>query len=135
MLEKYNDVYTQICTCEHPADLFAMEMKYHKHCSHDYFRLQRNSTTSADRPSNKIPHELLMGHFLLNIQPANIIIISSDTDVFILGKYFWRILTRLWGLGLWFDGSYKKKFISGCHLAALIPWHIFPALHSLSALN
>ncbi|KAL3268808.1 hypothetical protein HHI36_007904 [Cryptolaemus montrouzieri] len=52
------------------------------------------------------------------IQCAHIIIVSADTDVFILGIHFWSKLARLGCLGLWFDGSYKKKYMSGCHLAA-----------------
>lgn len=54
----------------------------------------------------------------IKIQAAHIIIISADTDVFIVGIYYWNMLKRLGCLGLWFDGSYKKKIISGCHLAA-----------------
>ena len=75
----------------------------------------------------------------VKIQAAHIIIISADTDVFILGIYFWDKLTRLGCLGLWFDGSYKKKLISGCHLAAQFLGenicHILPALHSLTWLR
>lgn len=72
----------------------------------------------------------------IKIQPAHIIILSTDTDVFILGIHFWNKLARLGCLGLWFDGSYKKKYISGCHLAAQSLGenicHILPALHSLT---
>ena len=71
----------------------------------------------------------------VKIQAAHIIIISADTDVFILGIYFWNKLTHFDCLGLWFDSSDKKKFISGCHLAAQSLGknicHILPAIHSL----
>jgi len=70
----------------------------------------------------------------VKIQTAHITIISADTDVFILGIYFWNKLTCLGCLWLWFDSSYKKKFISGCHFAAQSPGenicHILPALHT-----
>ena len=43
---------------------------------------------------------------------------------------------RLGCLGLWFEDSYKKKFISGCYFAAQALGenicHILPALRSLS---
>ena len=43
---------------------------------------------------------------------------------------------RLGCLGLWFDGSYEEKFISGCYFDAQSLGenicHILPALHSLS---
>jgi hypothetical protein len=72
----------------------------------------------------------------IKIQSAHIIILSADTDVFILGIYFWNKLALLGCLGLWFDGSYKKKYISGCHLPAQSLGEnicrILPALHSLS---
>ena len=71
----------------------------------------------------------------VKIQAAHIIIISADTDVFILGIYFWNKLTCLGCLGLWFYGSYKKKLISGCHFPAqsIVEniCRILPALHSL----
>lgn len=60
---KQDDVYTKISTCEHPADLFAMEVKYHKHCYRDYLWLPRNSTTPAGRLSNKIPQDVLIEAF------------------------------------------------------------------------
>ena len=67
---------------------------------------------------------------------ADVIILSADTDVFILGIYFWNNLELLGCLGLWFEGSYKKKYISGCHLAAQSLGEkisrVLPALHSLS---
>ena len=59
------------------------------------------------------------------------IILSADTDVFILGIHFRNKLAHLGCLGLWFEGSYKKKYISGCRLAAQ-SLNILPALHSLS---
>lgn len=61
---------------------------------------------------------------------------SVDTDVFILGIYFWNKLARLGCLGLWFEGSYKNKYIRGCHLAAESLGEnisrILPALHALT---
>ena len=60
--KKQDHVFTKIDTCEHPADLFAMEVKYHKHCYRDYLRLPRNSETPG-RPQNKIPHDLLIEAF------------------------------------------------------------------------
>ncbi|KAG5898377.1 hypothetical protein JTB14_015808 [Gonioctena quinquepunctata] len=54
----------------------------------------------------------------VRIQSAHIIIISADTDVFILGIYFWKYLANIGCLGLWFDGSHTKKYFLGCHLAA-----------------
>lgn len=55
--KKQHVVYTKIRTCKHPADLFAMEVGWYKYCYCNYLPLPRNSTTSADRPSNNISHE------------------------------------------------------------------------------
>lgn len=47
---------------------------------------------------------------------THIIIISADESI-CFPIYFWKKLTRLGCLGLWFDNSYKKKLISACYLA------------------
>ena len=51
-------------------------------------------------------------------QNADIIILSADTDVFVLGIYFWHKLAQTGCRGLRFDGSHKKKCVLGCHLTA-----------------
>lgn len=72
----------------------------------------------------------------VRVQDVHIIILSADTDVFILGIHFWNSLARLGCLGLWFHGSHKKKHFLGCHLAAESLGenicHILPALHAVS---
>lgn len=69
----------------------------------------------------------------VRVQYAQVIILSADTDVFILGIYLWNQLARFGCLGLWFHGSYKKKYFLGCHLAAQSLGEnicrILPALH------
>lgn len=104
------------------------------------FKLQGSSFFEVpDLNSNHLEADSRMfGHIFhaVKIKLGHIIIICADTDVFILGIYFWNKLARLGCLGLWFDGSYKKKFISGCHLAAQSLGEnicgILPALHALS---
>ncbi|GFR19225.1 uncharacterized protein TNCT_679571 [Trichonephila clavata] len=104
------------------------------------FKLQGSSFFEVpDLNSNHLEADSRMfGHIFhaVKIKLGHIIIISADTDVFILGIYFWSKLARLGCLGLWFDGSYKKKIISGCHLAAQSLGEnicgILPALHTLS---
>lgn len=70
------------------------------------------------------------------IQSAHIIIISADTDVFVLAVYFWKYLANIGCLGLWFNGSHTKKCFLGCHLAAESLGenicNILPALHAVS---
>lgn len=61
--KKQDDVFTKISTCEQPEDLFAMEVRYHKHCYRDYLRLPRNSDNPAGRPPNQIPEDILMAAF------------------------------------------------------------------------
>lgn len=56
--KKQDYVYAKISTCEHSTDLFAIKVKYHKHCYRDYLRLRRNLTIPAGRPVNIIQHEL-----------------------------------------------------------------------------
>lgn len=77
----------------------------------------------------------VFSHVSRSKNPAHIIILSVDTDVFVLGISFWNKLPRLSCSSLWFDGSYKNKYISGFHLAAESlgenPCRILPALHSL----
>lgn len=80
----------------------------------------------------------MFGHIFhaVRIQSAHVIILSVDTDVFILAIYYWKELANIGCLGLWFDGSYKKKHLLGCHLAAESLGesicNILPALHSVS---
>lgn len=70
------------------------------------------------------------------MQSAHIIIISADTDVFVLTIYFWKYLANIGCLGLWLDGSLTKKYFLGCHLAAESPGeiicNILPALQATS---
>ncbi|KAL4711050.1 hypothetical protein ACJJTC_015226 [Scirpophaga incertulas] len=72
----------------------------------------------------------------VRIQSAHIIIISADTDVFVLAVYFWKYLANIGCLGLWFDGSHTKKCFLGCHLAAESLGenicNILPASHAVS---
>ncbi|CAH0397872.1 unnamed protein product [Chilo suppressalis] len=104
------------------------------------FKLQVSSFVEVpDLNSNHLEADLRMFCHIFHavkIQSAHVIILSTDTDVFILGIYFWNKLACLDCLGIWFDGSYKKKYILGCHLAAQSLGEnicrILPALHSLS---
>lgn len=67
---------------------------------------------------------------------TEIIILSPDTDIFVLGIYFWHKLEKLGCRGLWFEGSRKKNRFLGCHLAAQSlgenVCNVLPALHSLT---
>lgn len=60
---KEDHVFTILSTCQRPEDLFAFEVRYHKHCYLDYLRLPRSSQMPAGRPSNQIPKEILMDAF------------------------------------------------------------------------
>nr|CAH7753441.1 unnamed protein product [Callosobruchus chinensis] len=60
---KEDHVFTELSTYQRPADLFAIEVRYHKHCYLDYLRLPRRSEMPAGRPSNQIPKEILMDAF------------------------------------------------------------------------
>lgn len=79
------------------------------------FKLQSSSFLEIpDLNSNHLEADSRMFSHMFHavkIQSAHIIILSADTDVFILGIYFWSKLAHLGCLGLWFDGSYKKKYI------------------------
>lgn len=70
------------------------------------------------------------------IQSAHVIILSADTDVFILAFYYWKKLEKICCLGLWFDGSSTKKYLLGYHLATESLGesicNILPALHAVS---
>lgn len=55
---------------------------------------------------------------LANIQFDGIIIISADTDFFILPIYFRTKLAKIGCQDTWFDGSHQKPPRVGCHLVA-----------------
>ncbi|KAL4720666.1 hypothetical protein ACJJTC_019395 [Scirpophaga incertulas] len=67
---------------------------------------------------------------------TEIIILSPDTDIFVLGIYFWHKIEKLGCRGLWFEGSRKKNRFLGCHLAAKSlgenVCNVLPALHALT---
>lgn len=104
------------------------------------FKLQGSSFCEVlELKSNHLEADSRMfGHIFhaVRIQSAHVIILSADTDVFILAIYYWKELANIGCLGLWFDGSYKKKHLLGCHLAAESLGesicNILPALHSVS---
>ncbi|CAG9561075.1 unnamed protein product [Danaus chrysippus] len=60
---KEDHVFTELSTCQRPEDLFAIGVRYHKHCYLDYLRLPRSSELPAGRPSNQIPKEILINAF------------------------------------------------------------------------
>lgn len=61
--KKGDHVFTELSTCQRPEDLFAIEVRYHKHCYLDYLRLPRSSQMPVGRPSNQIPKEILIDAF------------------------------------------------------------------------
>ncbi|KAK0167767.1 hypothetical protein PV327_001631 [Microctonus hyperodae] len=78
---KQDHVFTQISTCKQPEDLFAIEVRYHKHCYRDYLRLPRNSERPAGRPTCQIPPEILLGAFeKLYHKPIVSVLEISDDD-------------------------------------------------------
>ncbi|XP_043480323.1 uncharacterized protein LOC122510010 [Leptopilina heterotoma] len=95
----------------------------------EIFALKSNHLEADSRMFSHIFHAA-------DTQNAHIIILSADTDVFILGIYFWQKLYIIGCQGLWFEGSQKKKRYLGCHLAAESLGDnvskILPALHSLT---
>ncbi|CAG9564866.1 unnamed protein product [Danaus chrysippus] len=44
---KEDHVFTELSTCQRPEDLFAIGVRYHKHCYLDYLRLPRSSELPA----------------------------------------------------------------------------------------
>lgn len=54
---------TEISTCQQPKDLFVIEVRYHKLCYHEYFRLPRSSENPAGRLSSKISLEIIHSAF------------------------------------------------------------------------
>ncbi|CAG9568588.1 unnamed protein product [Danaus chrysippus] len=60
---KEDHVFTELSTCQRPEDLFAIGVRYHKHCYLDYLRLPRSSKLPPGRPSNQIPKEILIDAF------------------------------------------------------------------------
>ncbi|CAG9562097.1 unnamed protein product [Danaus chrysippus] len=57
---KEDHVFTDLSTCQRPEDLFAIGVRYHKHCYLDYLRLPRSSELPA---ANQIPKEILIDAF------------------------------------------------------------------------
>lgn len=72
----------------------------------------------------------------VQIQSAHIIILSADTDAFVLRIYSWNKLAHRDCLGLWFTGSHKNNYILKYYLPAQSfgenICRILPALHSLT---
>ncbi|GFQ96640.1 uncharacterized protein TNCT_690591 [Trichonephila clavata] len=81
--KKRDDVFTKIGICEHPADLFAMEVRYHEQFYRDYLRQSRNSENPA---SSKIPHDILMEAFEKLINEIKDQLTSHSFEVSFLAK-------------------------------------------------
>lgn len=105
------------------------------------FRLQGATFTEVtDLQSNHIEADSRMFchifHAVEHNDSAEIIILSPDTDIFVLGLYVWHKLEIKGCRGLWFEGSRKKNRFLGCHLASQSLGenicNILPGLHSLT---
>lgn len=66
---------------------------------------------------------------VVKIQSEDIIILNADTDVFVLGTYFWHKLAQTGCRGLCFYGPHKKKNVLHCQLFPLVKASVMSCLH------
>lgn len=79
----------------------------------------------------------MFAHAFHAVKPGSQIMIhSSDTDVFVLAIYFWSNLKNCNCLGLWMKITSKRSRTLGCHLASDFLGkevaNILPALHAFT---